>query len=98
MLSEEDMYFRQQLALCFKFCAGMVVIWQMMLYCYLKETHVVCLSSLFSIDNIFKLHPWQYGVFLNAAAITTWIDLCELGCIKGLLAMVYFCLFLWRKI
>jgi hypothetical protein len=63
-----------------------------MLYCYLKEAHVVFLSSLF------KLHPWQYGVFLNAAAITTWIDLCELGCIKGLLAMVYFCLFLWRKI
>jgi hypothetical protein len=63
-----------------------------------KRSHVVCLSSLFSIDNIFKLHPWQYGVFLNAAAITTWIDLCELGCIKGLLAMVYFCLFLWRKI
>ncbi len=74
------------------------IIWQTILYCYLKEAHVVCLSCLFSIDNIFKLHPWQYGVFLNADAITTWIDLCELGCIKGLLAMVYFCLFLWRKI
>jgi hypothetical protein len=64
-----------------------------------KEVNVLCISSLFYIDNtISKLHMWQYGVFLNATVITTWIDLCELGCIQGLLAMVYFCFFLLRKI
>jgi hypothetical protein len=41
-----------------------------------------CLSSLFYIDNIFKLYLWQYGVFLNATAITAWIDLFEFGCIQ----------------
>jgi hypothetical protein len=46
-----------------------------------KEVNVLCLSSLFYIDNIFKFHMWQYGVFLNATTITTWMDLCELGCI-----------------
>jgi hypothetical protein len=69
-----------------------------MLYCYPKKVNVLCLSSLFYINNIFKLHLWQYGVFLNATTITTWIDLYELGCIQGLLAMVYFCFFLLRKI
>jgi hypothetical protein len=80
------------------FSSAVKIIWQMMLYCYPKEVNVLCLSSLFYIDNIFKLHLWQYGVFKNATAITTWIDFCELGCIQGLLAMVYFCLFLSRKI
>jgi len=74
------------------------IIWQMMLYYYPKEVNVLCLSSLFYINNIFKLHMLQYGVFLNATVITTWIDISKLGCIQGLLAMVYFCLFLSRKI
>jgi hypothetical protein len=65
------------------FSSVVKIIWQMMLYCYPKEVDVLCLSSLFYIDTIFKFHLWQYGVFLNATAITTWIDLCELGCIPG---------------
>jgi hypothetical protein len=73
------------------------IIWQMMLYCYPKEVNVLCLSSLFYIDNIFKIHLWQYEVFLNATAIPTWIDLFEFGCIQGLLVMVYY-FFLSRKI
>jgi hypothetical protein len=79
------------------FSSVVKIIWQMMLYCYPKEINVLCLSSFFYIDNIFKLHLWQYGVFKNATTITTWIDLYELGCIQGLLAMVYY-LFLLRKI
>jgi len=63
------------------FSSTIKIIWQMMFYCYPKEVNVLCFSSLFYIDNIFKLHLWQYGVFLNATAITTWIDFCELGCI-----------------
>jgi hypothetical protein len=78
------------------FSSAMKIIWQMMLYCYPKEVNVLCLSSLFYIDNIFKLYLWQYGVFLNATAITTWIDLFEFGCIQGLLAMVYY-LFLQER-
>jgi hypothetical protein len=113
MLFEEDMYFQHQLTLCFKFCASMMVyltihsVFPLFLCCedimandvvlLLKRSQ--CFMSFFPLlhRQYIQASSMQYGFFFNATTITTWIDLCELGCIYELLAMVYF-LFLSKNI